>query len=124
MFGWIFRKQTPAQPQPSMHTRMLGRIQTILARRPGQSDPIRLMTDRMSPRRVPFRTGEDLREGEHLVLSLLLNHRTLLVPARVDSCVRECGVTLGQLVLHVTEEEMLDVAAYLELLVCRSNRAA
>lgn len=75
------------------------RIFIMMARRPWDREPVRMMTNLLSPVRVSFRSDTRFAVGEEMQLQILLGSLTLEMQARVTSALIVEGECRGELAL-------------------------
>ncbi|GMU52863.1 MAG: hypothetical protein AMXMBFR33_20090 [Candidatus Xenobia bacterium] len=75
------------------------RILIMMGQRPWDAEPVRLMTNLLSPARVNFRSDTRFGVGDEMHLQILLGHCTLEMEARVTSALIVEGECRGELAL-------------------------
>ncbi len=75
------------------------RIFIMMGKRPWDREPLRMMTNLLSPVRVSFRSDTRFSVGEEMQLQILLGSMTLEMQARVTSALMVEGECRGELAL-------------------------
>ncbi|HXE72578.1 MAG TPA: hypothetical protein VNO81_07945 [Candidatus Nitrosotenuis sp.] len=121
----IGRRARPADPEAGSLPRrllaqghqdvVLDRILILLARRPGDREPARLFTRRLSCRQIWFCTQDALRPGDPCQLHILLEpERSVSVPGRVVRLEGQGRLRRGLLEIEPDLPEGCTLLSYLD----------
>lgn len=103
------------RPEPPDPVVRLDRFQTLLARRPGDGEDLRLVSGLMSTACAAFATRDMVQAGDRLEVRILLfTGVQLRVRALVEEAVVERGQVRGVLLLEPDPEERRALLRHLE----------